>query len=238
MGSSNQVLIVVAHPDDAEIAMGMKILALTGAGHRVWIHCLSGGNEARRSEQETARLQHERQAEAVRAGEILGVQHYSFGSFREASFTEFRGEINRSLFDVIEACRPDIIYTHYPDDQHIDHVMTSDVATTVALREARDLIYFRSPYSLRFEPNLVFFGSPELFETKLRALRCFVSQAQIAMSHVSSLAAKLHHHHVHHGVLRRLDTPIEDLYSELFSVSRMVEKVAVSGNSELVRHSS
>jgi len=60
------VLIVVAHPDDAEIAMGMRMrwYALNGAWVRV--HCLTTGAPG----PDGAAL---RRGECLNAGELLGV---------------------------------------------------------------------------------------------------------------------------------------------------------------------
>lgn len=224
MNEPQQVLVVVAHPDDAEIGMGMKIRSLTLKGCRIRIHCLSGGFEARLSADEAIRLRAERQSEAIRAGEILGVEAYTFGDFRESTFTECRGAINHELFNIMEGFRPDIVYTHYKDDQHIDHVVTSEVVTTVALRKARDILYFRSPYSIGFEPSLHFFGSPSLFDTKRAALSCFASQTQVDMARLSGGLAKLHYHHIHHRVLERLSPSVDELHSEQFTVGRIIER--------------
>jgi hypothetical protein len=45
-------------------------------------------------------------------------------------------------------------------------------------REARNLCYFRSPYSVGFEPTMFFTGTQELLDVKVRALQCFGSQQQ------------------------------------------------------------
>ncbi|MGH3697316.1 MAG: hypothetical protein ACRDRX_25580 [Pseudonocardiaceae bacterium] len=54
----------------------------------------------------------------------------------------------------------------------------------VAQREARNLCYFRSPYSVGFEPTMFFMGTQELLDVKVRALKCFGPQQQIDMNGV------------------------------------------------------
>ena len=98
------VLIVVAHPDDAEIAMGMRMLSYARSGVRVRVHCLTtgrpgpSGNNVRREE-------------CLAAGALLGVSDYSFSTIPDSRFTDHRGSINSELIRVLSKDRPDIVYT-------------------------------------------------------------------------------------------------------------------------------
>ncbi|CAO0837844.1 PIG-L family deacetylase OS=Streptomyces microflavus OX=1919 GN=Smic_04920 PE=4 SV=1 [Streptomyces microflavus] len=56
---------------------------------------------------------------------VLMVNQYTFSDILDTRFVERRGRINSELFRVIREARPDVIYTHYPDDQHIDHSITA-----------------------------------------------------------------------------------------------------------------
>jgi len=208
------VLIVVAHPDDAEIAMGMRMRwhALNGAEVRV--HCLTTGALG----PDGAAT---RQEECLAAGELLGVDHYTFSSIPDTRFVEHRGRINTDLFSVFRNTRPDIVYTHYPGDQHLDHSTTAQEVTTVAAREARNLYYFRSPYSVGFEPTLVFMGTPELLDIKGRALKCFASQHQLDMDVFRKLDEVEYRRHVHHRVIAGF--PERSTCAELFAIARRLE---------------
>lgn len=214
------VLVVVAHPDDAEISMGMRMRWYTLNGARVRVHCLttgapdSDGTEVRREE-------------CLNAGALLGVDEYTFSSIPDTRFVEHRGRINADLFDVFHKTRPDIAYTHFPGDQHLDHSVTAQEVTTAALREARNLCYFRSPYSTGFEPNEFFMGTQELLDVKVRALKCFASQHQLDMDVFRKLAEVAHLQYVHHRVAERF--PQESSCAELFSIARRVE---VAGQTE------
>lgn len=207
------VLIVVAHPDDAEIAMGMRIAEHVRSGDRVRVHCLTTGRPG-----DTVR-----QDECLRAGAVLGVE-YSFSTIPDTRFTDHRGAINAALFTLFAEVRPDLVYTHYPDDQHLDHQITGSETTAVALRESQDLTYICSPYSQRFEPNLVFMGSSELLNAKMNALSCFRSQSQIDMDLYRQLAMIMHRRHVHHRVVERF--PDATGAAELFVVARRIEFAA------------
>jgi len=211
------VLIVAAHPDDAEIAMGMRIRAHVLAGDYVRIHCITPGAP-------TPGGASIRQDEAKAAGATLGVAEYTFSAVPDNHFTERRVEINTLLFEVFGRRRPDVVYTHYPEDQHLDHSITSQEATTVALREANDLHYFRSPYSRNFEPNRIFAGTPELLAAKAAALDCFTSQEQLDMDVFRTLNIVAHRQYVHHRVVERF--PPELRHAELFHSARVIDFAA------------
>ncbi|MFE3946223.1 PIG-L deacetylase family protein [Streptomyces sp. NPDC059118] len=196
MTTSRSVLVVVAHPDDAELSMGMRIRDHALAGDRVRVHCLTAGHPS--TDDTTAR-----RAECLAAAKILGIGSYTFSPIPDTRFTDHRGAINAALFDAFAAERPNVVYTHHPDDQHLDHAVTGEEATTVAMREAADLIHFRSPYSRNFEPNLYFVGTSELLAAKQAALACFASQEQLDMTVFSGLTELAYRQHVHHRVVER-----------------------------------
>lgn len=210
------VLIVVAHPDDAEIAMGMRMHWYAQNGARVRVHCLTdgatdmAGGDVRRKE-------------CLAAAALLGVNDYTFSDIPDSRFTDHRGTINRELFRLFRQGRPDIVYTHYPNDQHLDHVTTAHEVRAVALREAGDLTYFRSPYSAGFDPNEIFMGTSELLKIKEAALRCFASQRQLDMTTFSTLAEVTHRQHIHHRVVERF--PPYATAAELFTIARRIEIV-------------
>jgi LmbE family N-acetylglucosaminyl deacetylase len=208
------VLIVVAHPDDAEIAMGMRMLWYARNGTRVRVHCLTTGAPG----PDGTRV---RQDECLAAGALLRVDQYTFSSIPDTRFVEHRRAINADLFSVFHETRPDIVYTHYPADQHLDHSTTAQEVTAVALREAANLRYFRSPYSIGFEPTMFFMGTQELLKTKVQALQCFASQQQLDMDVFRQLAEVAHRQFVHHRVLERF--PSEASCAELFRIARHME---------------
>jgi LmbE family N-acetylglucosaminyl deacetylase len=209
-----RVLAVVAHPDDAELAMGMRIRWHVEQEAVVRVHCLSRGEAA--GGQPEQRVQ-----EALSAGAILGVDEYTFSQIPDARFVDAREPIIQELFQVLRQFSPDLVYTHFPQDQHLDHVMTGEAVTVVAMREAASLYYFRSLYSVGFEPNVFFIGGPALLEMKMRALRCFSSQSQIGMDFVADLAAVAHRQFIHHRIIERLS--VGTAFSESFRVARQID---------------
>ncbi len=45
------------------------------------------------------------------------------------------------------------------------------------IRQPTNLTYFRSPYSVGFDPNMIFMGTSDLLTAKKAALGCFASLA-------------------------------------------------------------
>ncbi|CAM5241196.1 PIG-L family deacetylase OS=Streptomyces microflavus OX=1919 GN=Smic_04920 PE=4 SV=1 [Streptomyces microflavus] len=80
------VLIVVAHPDDAEISMGMRIHWYTRNGARVRVHCLATGKPEENGSQT-------RRDECLNAGAVLMVNQYTFSDIPDTRFVEHRGRI-------------------------------------------------------------------------------------------------------------------------------------------------
>jgi LmbE family N-acetylglucosaminyl deacetylase len=206
--------VVVAHPDDAELSMGMRLRWYADGGAAVHVHCLSKGA----SDPGAAAR---REAEAAEAGAILGISRYSFSDIPDTRFTAHRSEINGALFEVFAGDRPDIVYTHFPRDQHLDHMVAAQETTAVALREAANLCYFRSLYSESFEPDLFFIAGLELFEAKMAALHCFGSQGQLDLDAVRELSGVAHRQFLHHRVVERLGPGLS--FAETFRVRRKIE---------------
>jgi LmbE family N-acetylglucosaminyl deacetylase len=203
------VLVVVAHPDDAELAMAMRIRWYSDHGAHVLVHCLTPGSSPERAD------------ECRAAGDILGVKRYTFSEIADTRFADHRGAINAELFRVFGIVRPDIVYTHHPSDQHLDHATTATELTAVALREAANLTYFRSPYSVDFEPTMIFMGTDKLLDAKSAALKCFTSQRQLDMDVFHTLTKVSYRQFVHHRVSERF--PSTSSCAELFRIARRVE---------------
>lgn len=208
------VLVVVAHPDDAEIAMAMRMRWHVLRGDRIWVHCLTTGTPNRDG--------HPIRADECRqAGQLLGVQRYTFSTVPDCRFEDHRGVINDEMFALFDRAKPSIVYTHYPHDQHLDHQVTADETTVVARREARDMYYFRSPLSLGFEPTLFFLGTDKLLDLKARALACFTSQTQLDMPVFEQLDRVAFRQYLHHRVVRSF--PATTSCAELFRIERQLQ---------------
>ena len=209
-----KILIIVAHPDDAELSMGMKIYDHVLNKDEVSIYCLSKGSK----DEETCKI---RVKETIKAGSILGVTNYKFEDIPDTEFVENRVAINKLLYAIVQEFKPDTVYTHYPEDQHMDHKITSAEVLQVAEREVPNIIFFQSPYSKNFKPNMFFLAGDEKMNKKHDAIACFASQSQFNANIFKSFNALLFLQHLHHRVIKKAKEKINgDVYAELFHIER------------------
>jgi len=120
------LLVIGAHPDDAEVHVG-GILALAARnGLRAGILDLTSGDLGTRGSAET------RRREAMAAAAILGVERIIL-DLPDARFDE--GEANRlNLMARIRELRPEVLILPAPEDRHPDHRR--------AFRLAREAAYY------------------------------------------------------------------------------------------------
>jgi bacillithiol biosynthesis deacetylase BshB1 len=182
LDSPLDVLVIAAHPDDAELGAGGAILALKAQGVRVGVLDLTSGEPTPFGSDEI------RRRETAAASKILGL--------------DWRGNLdlpNRSLVNdldarrkvacVIRSKRPRILLSHYWEDAHPDHVAASslvDAARFWAKLSKTDMpgepcypakiFYFFSVHlRLHMQPAFVLDISVH-HEAKTAALACYHSQ--------------------------------------------------------------
>ena len=180
------LLVVAAHPDDAEISVGGTLAKFAAEGRRAGVLDLTDGEPTPAGDPDT------RAAETAAASKVLGLA--------------WRGNLglpNRSLVDDLLArrrlaeafrlIRPRLVLTHFPEDAHPDHVAASrltDAARFWGKLTRSDLagepyfvpqvLHYWSIHSRRQErPQLVLDISDQI-DTKMRAVECYQSQLGMA----------------------------------------------------------
>jgi bacillithiol biosynthesis deacetylase BshB1 len=183
------VLVIAAHPDDAELNCGGTIAALISQGKRVGILDLTQGEMGTRGTIET------RFEEAEKASVILGVQ------FRENlnlgdSILENTRENQIKIIEVVRRTQPALCITGAPDDRHPDHGKSTrlsiDALFYAGLRKIettnadgqpqqpwRPKHVFHYMQDRPFEPDFVFDISVH-WETKKAAILAFSSQFNVS----------------------------------------------------------
>lgn len=176
-------LVVMAHPDDAEITMGGTIALMTDRGRRVGIVDLTRGELGSRGTPD------ERLEESRAAAEVLGVPLRVNLELADGFF-EPTVEARLALVDVIRRWQPPLVFTHHAADPHPDHVnaweLTRAAAHNAGLRSIttghpafRPSYVFSAVVPHRAEPSFLVDVSTH-WETKLRAIRCHRSQVEPA----------------------------------------------------------
>lgn len=175
------ILVIGAHPDDAEIGMGGAIACFVAEGLRVGILDVTNGEPTPHGTPER------RAAEAAEAAKILGVVRRTLDIPNR--YVQDTVENRKKIAEVIREWRPDVIFAPYWEDAHPDHIAVSrlaDAARFYAKLTKTDmagepfyprkmLYYFCSHWRLHPDPAFILDVS-DGFETKMAAVEAYRSQ--------------------------------------------------------------
>jgi bacillithiol biosynthesis deacetylase BshB1 len=115
------LMVLAAHPDDAEIGCGGTILRCADAGRRVAIVDLTRGETGTRGTPE------QRAKEAEAAVALLGVVTRENLGMPDGALTEDEASV-AALVEVIRRLRPAILLAPFERDVHPDHVAAAHLA--------------------------------------------------------------------------------------------------------------
>jgi LmbE family N-acetylglucosaminyl deacetylase len=182
---ATRVLVVAPHPDDETIGAGGTIAKHSAQGDEVTVMVVSGHLPPlydREHYERTVR-------EAERACRELGVHRSRFLEIPTGLIgAQPPGAVNGQIAAIVEELEPEIVLCPFPD-RHIDHRLVFDsvmVATRprgagrqirlLAAYETLSETHWLAPsIEANFTPNLIVDVS-EIFERKLKAVRCYESQ--------------------------------------------------------------
>lgn len=187
-----RVMVVVAHPDDAEFSCAGTAAKFTREGkHVVFVLCTSGDKGTARRDISSTELASLRESEQLEASRRLGVAETVFLRLGDGELVPditFREKIVRQ----IRQHRPDVLITHDPFRPyalHPDHRAVGITAVDSVYPTARDPLYFPQHLEEGLEPHKVaelwLYGSEapdhyvdisETFDPKIDALRAHASQ--------------------------------------------------------------
>jgi LmbE family N-acetylglucosaminyl deacetylase len=172
------VLVVAPHPDDESIGCGGIICLHRQRGDRVHVAVLTSGEKGIPGlpEDEVRAI---REAEAEQAGQVLGVNHFTFFRLPDGGVSAHIESGARVLGKLLRTVSPGLVYLPHPRESHPDHMAALPLAQA-ALASGPPL----DPWP-RFRGYEVW--SPltqwEVLEDitpvmarKLRAVRCYPSQ--------------------------------------------------------------
>lgn len=113
-----RVLIIGAHPDDAEYAAGGLAALYCADGHTVRMVSVTNG-EAGHHKTFGPKLVERRRLEAAAAAKIIGAEH-EVGNEPDGALWNTQ-ELRERLIRMIRKFKPDLVLTHRPQDYHPDH---------------------------------------------------------------------------------------------------------------------
>ncbi len=192
MRDAADILIVAAHPDDAEFNVAGTVARWTAEGKRVvYLLCTSGEKGTTDRQMKPERLAAIRETEQTEAAKVLGVREVVFLRFPDQGLEDtpaFRKEIVRQ----IRTYRPRTIVTSDPYRRymgHRDHRIVGQVTLDAVYPFARDHLAYPELVAEGLEPHkvqeMLFWDAEEInyrsditatFHLKLKALHCHESQ--------------------------------------------------------------
>ena len=160
------ILAIGAHPDDIEIGCGGTLAKYADYEHNIFLYiatCGTAGGDGtvRKREQE-------------KAAEILKVKEIFWGEYIDTEI-EIHKEAIMKIENVIKTVKPDSIFINFPDDTHQDHRHMAAI-TNSATRYIRNVLFYETPTTQNFVPNVFVDISGKYLESKLKLLKAHESQ--------------------------------------------------------------
>lgn len=191
---SADIMIVSAHPDDAEFGAAGTVAKWTGQGKTVvYVVCTSGDKGTSDRNLTPEALAAIREREQRRAAKLLGVKEVVFLKYRDQELEDtpdFRKEIVRQ----IRRFGPHTVVTSDPYRRyfwHRDHRIVGQVTLDAIFPYARDYLAYPDLIEEGLEPHkvaeILFYASEDInfrsdisatFDKKIEALRCHQSQTR------------------------------------------------------------
>ncbi|KAA3599355.1 MAG: PIG-L family deacetylase [Calditrichaeota bacterium] len=162
-----KILAIGSHPDDIEYGCGGTLIRFAEQGHEVYLFVATCGNFGGSPEI--------RKQEQLNAAEIIGAKEVIFGDYIDTQ-VPMNQELIQRLENEINRIKPDLIFTHYPDDTHQDHRNLSTCAKS-ATRFVKDFLFFEGPTTQNFNPN-IYVDVEEVITKKQALLSAHYSQVE------------------------------------------------------------
>lgn len=173
------LLVISAHPDDAEISAAGTILKSVSEGKKVALVDLTQGERGTRGSAEL------RMIEAQKASEVMGIHYRENLEMADCFFTD-TPENKMRVIDAIRKYRPEIVFTNSLRDRHPDHARAAKlvadccfyaglpkIETSNQAWRPRAVYHFNQDYYNR--PDFVI-DITEHMQKKIETLKSFSSQ--------------------------------------------------------------
>lgn len=162
-----KILAIGPHPDDIEFGCGGTMIRYGRSGTELYQliltdGCFGGDPGVRKREQEVA-------------SRALNVKKIFWAGYRDTELEDGRDLIQK-IEEVIRTVRPDVVLVNHPEDSHQDHRVAAR-ATIAATRNIKEVLFYESPTSMNFEPD-IFFDITDILAEKVKLLEIHFSQVE------------------------------------------------------------
>jgi len=167
-----KVLIVSAHPDDAETACSGTISRLMNGNNVIWSVYFSSCTE-----EGTKNLGHLNDHKKV--CRFLGIEKLIEYDFPENKLENCKQGIRDLLYRIREEFKPDIVFCSTINDFHQDHRAIADCCVTI-FRDTSTILGYEVLRSITpdFKPNFFIILSQHDFEKKCKVISMYKSQCK------------------------------------------------------------
>ncbi|MFQ5614954.1 MAG: PIG-L deacetylase family protein, partial [Anaerolineales bacterium] len=196
---AERIMVIMAHPDDAEIQCGGTVARLIAMGKQVTYVLCTSGNRGRAEVNLTAdELAGLRETEQQAAASLLGVDEVVFLRFDDGDLAYNRPALRQAVVARLRQYRPQVVFTHDPFAGtgsyevcylHPDHRAVGEVVLEAAFFCAPGPLFYPEQIAEGLKPHkisslcLVMSHQPDLFvdiesvfEKKVMAIAQHASQ--------------------------------------------------------------
>jgi LmbE family N-acetylglucosaminyl deacetylase len=124
-----RLLIIGAHPDDADYHAGGLAALYRETGHVVKMVSLTNGESGHQTQRGPELIQR-RRAEAAASGAVIGASYLVFNNPDGQLLPTL--QCRNQVIRLMRSFRPDLVLTHRPNDYHPDHRYTSQLVQDAA----------------------------------------------------------------------------------------------------------
>ncbi|MBG9588631.1 PIG-L deacetylase family protein [Cytobacillus firmus] len=205
MKQKQKILVIAAHPDDEVLGCGGTIAKHAISGDNVHIVILAEGMTSRSKKRDRERFKAELQnlsKSAKTANDILGVNSLKLMDFPDNRIDSLdRLDVIKTIEELVNEYKPDILYTHHIGDVNIDHRRIHEAVVTACRpipgnHFVKQLLFFETASSTEYQvsgsappfvPNW-FVDITNTLDRKLRALEAYDSEMR-TWPHARSIKA-------------------------------------------------
>ena len=225
----NNVMAIVAHPDDELIGVGGTLIKHVENGDRVNVLILSTGISSRY--QNNNDLDVKRKITQLRkiSEKIAGYLRYNvyFANLPDQRFdTISLLEIIKIIESWLFSIKPNIIYTHNYSDLNIDHRLTFTSTITAARpcnNQIKEIYSFKTlsstewqaPSLQKFKPNFINNISKDILDQKIAALKMYKDEIK-ENPHPRSIDKIVNEANINGSIILRE-------YAEVFEIIRIIK---------------